>query len=86
MVKGDFPDLCCSFKFSNKKKHFICTLTVLHQWVIQGIHMAVNTILVFLQTSNHTSLVSQQIKFSYAESASNSLVYVPSLKFEFHKE
>ena len=27
MVNGDLPDFCCSFKFSNKKKHFICTLS-----------------------------------------------------------
>ena len=26
MVNGDLPDFCCSFKFGNKKKHFICTL------------------------------------------------------------
>ena len=25
-VNGDLPDFCCSFKFGNKKKHFICTL------------------------------------------------------------
>ena len=25
---GDLPDFCCSFKFSNKKKHFICTLSI----------------------------------------------------------
>ena len=27
MVNGILPDFCCSFKFRNKKKHFICTLT-----------------------------------------------------------
>ena len=26
MVNGVFPDFCCSLKFGNKKKHFICTL------------------------------------------------------------
>ena len=26
MVKGDLPNFCCSLKFGNKKKHFICTL------------------------------------------------------------
>ena len=26
MVNGDVPDFCCSFKFRNKKKYFICTL------------------------------------------------------------
>ena len=28
--KRDFPHFCCSFKFDNKKKHFICTL---REWV-----------------------------------------------------
>ena len=26
MVNGSLLDFCCSFKWSNKKKHFICTL------------------------------------------------------------
>ena len=26
MVNGDLPDFFCSFKFGNKKEHFICTL------------------------------------------------------------